>query len=186
MKQSKFSIPTEVNMSTSQVDVTSDSECSEVEGVIKLDVDEKQLPKLQYIYETDEDTDEDPLDEDNTFEKLPPRKQRIYNEMVDFQRELRQHGLAGSLNHIIHAQQEKINPTMPDDVAGKEMATATASTSIVKTEIMSTSAGPIQHITSILIKEEPLEIHVTKIVDAYKSELLNIPEHLFDQGKMRT
>ena len=40
-------------MSTSQVDVTSDSECSEVEGVIKLDVYEKQLPKLQYIYETE-------------------------------------------------------------------------------------------------------------------------------------
>ena len=63
------------------------------------------------------------------------------------------------------------------------MATATASTSIIKTETMPTSAGPIRHITSILIKEEPLEIHVTKIVDAYKSELPNIPEHLFAKAK---
>ena len=76
-------------MSTSQADVTSDSECSEVEGVVKVDLDEKQLPNLQYVYETDEDTEEDPLDENDTFDQLPPRKQRIYNEMVDFPRELR-------------------------------------------------------------------------------------------------
>ena len=68
VKQSNFSIPTEVNMSTSQVDVTSDSENSEVESIIKLAVDEKQPPKLQYVYEMDEDTEEDPLDEDDAFE----------------------------------------------------------------------------------------------------------------------
>ena len=67
----------------------------------------------------------------------------------------------------------------------KKMATATATTSIVKTEIMSTSAGPIWHITPILIKEEPSEIHVTKIVDAYKDELPAVPENLFDKDKMR-
>ena len=95
VEQSAFSIPTEVNMSTSQVfDMINDSEHLEVEGVIKLNVDEKQLPKLQNIYETDKDTEEDPLDEDDAFEQLPPREQRIYKEMADFQRELRQHRLA--------------------------------------------------------------------------------------------
>ena len=69
--------------------MTSDSKCSEVEGVVKVDLDGKQLPNLQYVYETDEDTEEDPLDENDTFDQLPPRKQRIYNEMVDFSRELR-------------------------------------------------------------------------------------------------
>ena len=63
------------------------------------------------------------------------------------------------------------------------MATATASTSIVKTETMPTSAGPIRHITPILIKDKPSEIHVTKIVDAYKDELPNVPEHLFAKTK---
>ena len=72
---------------------------------------------------------------------------------------------------------------MSSDVVQK-MATATATTSIVKTEIMSTSAGPIWHITPILIKEEPSEIHVTKIVDAYKDELPAVPENLFDKDKM--
>ena len=40
-------------------------------GIVKLDVDEKELPKLQYVYETEEDMEEDPLDEDDAFEQLP-------------------------------------------------------------------------------------------------------------------
>ena len=55
-----------------------------------------------FIYKTDEETDKGPLDEDEVFKKLPPRKQWIYNEMVEFQKELRQHGLAGSLHRVIH------------------------------------------------------------------------------------
>ena len=117
------------------------------------------------------------------FKYLSPRKQRIYNEMVEFQKELRQHGLAGSLCRIIHAQQEKINPTMPSEVAQKEMATATAATSVIKSEMIHTSAGPVQCITPIPMKEEPSEIHVTKIVDAYKDELPAVPDYMFHQTK---
>ena len=50
---------------------------------------------------------------------------------------------------------------------------------IIKTETIPTSASPIKCITPILIKEEPSDIHVTKIVDAYKSELPKIPDHMF-------
>ena len=35
-------------------------------------------------------SDEDPSDEEEAFKQLPPRKQRVYNEMVEFQKELRQ------------------------------------------------------------------------------------------------
>ena len=63
--------------------------------------------------------------------------------MVEFQTELRQHGLAGSLHRVIHTQQEKINPPMPNEVAQREMATATAATSIIKSEMIHTSAGPV-------------------------------------------
>ena len=103
--------------------------------------------------------------------------------MVGFQKELRQQGLAGSLQCIIHTEQEKINPPMPSEVAQKEMAMATASTNIVKTETTTTSVGPVRCITPILIKEEPSEIHVAKIVDAYKNELPNVPDHLFIKTK---
>ena len=75
--------------------------------------------------------------------------------------------MAGSLRCIIHAQQEQINPLCLKEVARKEMATATASITIVKAETTPTSMGPIQRITPILVKEEPLEINITKIVDAY-------------------
>ena len=60
----------------------------ETEEVIKLEVDEEQLPPLQYIYETDETTDEDPSDEEEAFKQMPPQKQCIYNEMIEFQKEL--------------------------------------------------------------------------------------------------
>ena len=50
---------------------------------------------------------------------MSPRKLRVYNEMVEFQKELRQLGMAGSLRHIIHAQEEQINPPMPEEVARK-------------------------------------------------------------------
>ena len=103
--------------------------------------------------------------------------------MVEFQKELRQLRMAGSLRCIIHAQQEQINPPMPEQVAQKEMATATTSTHIVKTETTTTSLGPVRHITPILIKEEPSEIHIIKIVNAYKSELPDVPDHLFIRAK---
>ena len=53
-----------------------------------------------------------------------------------------------------------------------------------KTETTATSLGPVRHITPILIKEEPSEIHITKIVNAYKSELPDIPDHLFIKNQM--
>ena len=110
---------------------------------MELEVNGDQLPRSQFIYETDEETDEDTLDEDEVFENLPSRKQQIYNEMVEFQKELRQHGLAGNFHRVIHTQQEKTNPPMPNKVAQKEMATATAATSIIKSETIHTSAGPV-------------------------------------------
>ena len=63
-------------MSTPQIsDVSDECEHSEVEGVVKLKIDESQLPNPQFIYETDEEIDEDPVDEDEVFKNLPPRKQ---------------------------------------------------------------------------------------------------------------
>ena len=38
-----------------------------MESVVILEVDEKELPELQYIYEMDEVTDEDLVDIDDTF-----------------------------------------------------------------------------------------------------------------------
>ena len=173
-------------MSTLQIpNVSDECECSEVEEVVKLEINEDQLSNPQFIYETYEETDEDPINEDEVFENLPPRKQCINNEMVKFQTELRQHGLAGSLHRIIHAQQEKINPPMPNEVAQKEMATATTTTSVIKSETIHTPAGPVQCITPILIKAEPSEIHVTKIVDANKDELPAVPYHV-SPNSMRT
>ena len=87
VNQNNFSIPTDAKMSTPQISNVSDEcEHSEVEGVVKLEIDESQLPNPQFIYETDEETDEDPMDEHGVFEILPPRKQRVYNEMVEFQK----------------------------------------------------------------------------------------------------
>ena len=85
----------------------------------------------------DKTTDEGPSDEEKAFKQMPPQKQCIYNEMVEFQKELRQLRMACSLRCIIHTQQEQINPPMLEEVTQKEMATATASTHIVKTETMS-------------------------------------------------
>ena len=45
-------------------DMSDDCEHSEVEGVVKLEINEDQLPNSQFIYETEKETDEDPLDED--------------------------------------------------------------------------------------------------------------------------
>ena len=133
--------------------------------------------------ETDESTNQDPEDEDMAFKDLPPYKQRLYNEMVQFQTELHQQGIAGSLRCIIHRQQEQINPPMLEDVARKEMATAIAASAITKTEILQTPEGPVKCITPILIKEEPSEVHVMKIIDAYTKVLPAIPEDLFHHTK---
>ena len=92
-------------------------EQSEVEGIVKLEPDERELKSLQYVYETDEGTDQDPKDEDVVFKDLPPHKQRLYNEMVQFQTELHEKDIVGSLRCIIHGQQEQINPPMPEEVA---------------------------------------------------------------------
>ena len=167
-------------MSTSQPSMAGAGGPSEMEEV---EVDERQLLQLQYVYEMDETTDEDPSDEEEAFKQMPPQKQRIYNKMVKFQKELRPLGMAGSLRCIIHAQQEQINPPMPEEVAQKEMAIATVSTHIVKTETTTTALGPVRHITPVLIKEETSEIHITKFFDTYKSELPDVPDHLFIRTK---
>ena len=63
-------------MSTPQIsDISDECEHSEGEGVVKLEIDENQLPNPQFIYKTEEETDEDPMDEDEVFKNLPPRKQ---------------------------------------------------------------------------------------------------------------
>ena len=63
------------------------------------------------------------------------------------------------------------------------MATTTSASVITKTEVLQTPEGPVKCITPILIKEELSEVHVTKIIDAYKKELPVIPEHLFNHTK---
>ena len=130
-------------MSTSPFHSIPADEPSEIKEIVKVEVNELHLPPLQYVYETDETSDEDPSDEEKAFNQLPPRKQTIYNEMVKFQKELRQLSMAGSLRPMIHAQQEQINLPMSEEVARKEMATATASTTIIKAEATSTAMGPV-------------------------------------------
>ena len=125
-----------------------------------------------------------PLDEDEVFKNLPPRKQCIYNEMVEFQKELRQHGLAGSLHRVLHAQQEKINPPMSIEVAQKEMATATTATSVIKSEMIHTSAGPVWYVLHPFSSKKNCQKYMKlKIVDAYKDELPAIPDHMFQRTK---
>ena len=87
MKLLAFSISTTLTMSTSQNIMASTQEPVETEEVSKLEVDEEQLPPLQYIYET-ETTDEDFSDEEEAFKQMPPQKQCIYNKMIEFQKEL--------------------------------------------------------------------------------------------------
>ena len=152
---------------------------SELEGIVKLELDEHDLPPPIYVYETEESLDQDPEDEDAAFENLPPHKQRLYNEMVEFQTELHQQGVAGSLRHIIQGQQEQIHPPIPEHIARKEMATTVAAATVTKTEVLQTPKGPIKCITPFLIKEEPSEIHITKIIDAYKKEIPTFLEEPF-------
>ena len=173
-----------ITINTSTYAEESDSSLTEVmEDVVKLEVDEKKLKTADFVYETEESTDEDLMNEDEAFDALPSRKKRIYNEMVEFQTAMRQFGLAGSLCRIIHGQQENINPPMPVAVAQKEMATATTATSIIKTEEVPTPAGPLRHIIPILIKEEPTETHVIQDPNTFKNELPPVPEHLFHHEK---
>ena len=88
-------------MSTSPLHSSHVDDPSEIEEIVKVEVNEQHLPPLQYVYKTD---DEDPSDEEEAFRQMPPRKQRVYNEMVEFQKELRQLSMTGSLRCIIHAQ----------------------------------------------------------------------------------
>lgn len=76
-------------------------------------------------------------------------------------------------------QQEQIHPPIPEHIAKKEMATAVAAATITKTEVLQTPEGPIKCITPILINEEPSDICVTKIIDAYQKEIPTIPEEAF-------
>ena len=50
-------------MSTSPLRSIHVDEPSEIE-IIKVEVNEQHLPPLQYVYETDETSDEDPSDEE--------------------------------------------------------------------------------------------------------------------------
>ena len=72
---------------------------------------------------------------------------------------------------------------MPEDIAKKEIATVIAASTITKTEVLQTPEGPVKCITPILIKEQPSEVHVTKIIDAYTKELTAISEDLFHHTK---
>ena len=62
-----FSIPTTTNMSMSPIHSVHAYEPSEIEEIVKVEVDEKHLPPLQYVYKTDETLDEDPSDEEEAF-----------------------------------------------------------------------------------------------------------------------
>ena len=132
-----------INIDTSSQAEESESSMTDViKDVVKLEVDEKQLKPAKYIYETEEESAEDPLDEDEAFDALPAWKKHIYNEMVEFQTAIREHRLSSSLRRIIHGQQENINPPMPPTVAQKEMATATAATGIIKLSVFLPHLGP--------------------------------------------
>ena len=65
-----------INTDTSSQAEESESSMTDViEDVVKLEVDEKQLKPAQYIYETEEESAEDPLDEDEAFNALPAQKE---------------------------------------------------------------------------------------------------------------
>ena len=57
-------------MSTPIISDISD-EHSELEGIVKLEPDEKELKSPQYVNETDERTDQDPEDEYMALKDLP-------------------------------------------------------------------------------------------------------------------
>ena len=64
-----------LTIDSSTVTEDMDSSLTEVvEEVVKLEVDETKLKKVQYIYETDEDSSNDPVNEDKVFKALPTRK----------------------------------------------------------------------------------------------------------------
>ena len=54
-------------MSTSPLHSVHADEPSEIEEIVKVEVDEQHLPPLQYVYKTDETSDEDPSDEEEAF-----------------------------------------------------------------------------------------------------------------------
>ena len=62
-----FSIPTTTNMSTSPLHSVHTDEPTEIEEIVKVEVDGQHLPPLEYVYETDETSDEEPSDEEEAF-----------------------------------------------------------------------------------------------------------------------
>ena len=64
-------------MSTSPLHSVHADDPSEIEEIVKVEVDEQHLPPLQYVYETDKTLDEDPSDEEEAFRQMPPRKQSL-------------------------------------------------------------------------------------------------------------
>ena len=89
---------------SSQAEESESSMTDVIEDIVKLEVDKKHLKPAKYIYETEEESAEDPLDEDEAFNALLARKKHICNEMVEFQTAIREHRLSGSLRRIIHGQ----------------------------------------------------------------------------------
>ena len=54
-------------MSTSPLHSVHADDPSEIEEIVKVEVDEQHLPPLQYVYKTDKTLDEDPSDEEEAF-----------------------------------------------------------------------------------------------------------------------
>ena len=54
-------------MSTSLLHSIHADDPSEIEEIVKVEVNEQHLPPLQYVYKTDETLDEDPSDEEEAF-----------------------------------------------------------------------------------------------------------------------
>ena len=58
-------------MSMSPLHSVHADEPSEIEEIIKVEVDEQHLPPLQYVYETDETSDEDPVMKKKPLDECP-------------------------------------------------------------------------------------------------------------------
>ena len=110
---------------------------------------------------------------------MPPRKKRVYNEMVEFQKELRQLRMAGSLRCIIHAQQEQINPLCLKKLLEKRWLLQQPQPALSKLKPPSLLWVQYEESPQYLSRKNHSEIHITKIVDVYQNELPNIPDHLF-------
>ena len=131
-------------------------------------------PAPTVLLESDESDFEDE-DVPTAFASLQPHEQRIMNEIITFQEELKERfGLTGSFRKVLKTSLHDIHPPLPKPVAEKEMKVLYPDPIYVRTE-----AGPTRRITPILVKEEPDHCYITSDPRCFQNVLPAIPDHEF-------